>query len=552
MIFKAKRLGALVCVVAIVASLGVAAASDQKPVFESSAIVKLPGIDGNLNNVCVGPRFIFATEFLPSNGLAENAAADASADSTARDELADLDNHFLTVISKDDPTGTPKRIDLTCYYPTRIVRDESGQKIFVRATDFIRTEAGNWQSAEVVACVDLGAKDGVSPVVVKIPITAARSGNPSELRIPGTDSEWASSAPSALVSDSKGRFGVFTNGRTVTTVSLIDGRLNGVDLIAEADYSETNSISDLQFEPATGTLTAIVTGSVKPKKGPLQYVSDLHFFRLGDDGSLEPLGVVRQADLPDGASLTEGSNVVVRLQADGISQTATFVTDDGSVVSATIGPNPTVRRLGQFQELATFDGPTNGNMRGSRFLVIDPNGKWLVAGIEGTTLQIRRPTWERPGRIRRPTWISPVTESPVLAVAGLGKSGKLVGGTVYTDFGQTESSISNPAVDGDSRALFMTSSGKLLSATAGEQGLALLGQIESGMNSFDYSAAEKSVIGVRSCGMDEAGKITSEGALVIGRLDFSESAPALVAPDHLALRVFGLIRRPCGIGLFAR
>jgi hypothetical protein len=549
---KGKRLGALLCVVVLVATLGVAAAAGKKPLFESSAIVSLPGVGGP-NSPWVDDGFVYVAPFFPSNGLAgESTAVDDGAGGVTQDDVAGLDNHFLYIISKDDPTGAQKRIDINSFYPTRVVRDESGQKIFVRATDFIRTAEGEWQPAEVVVCVDLNVKEGLSPSVVKVQLEAASDADPTDLRIPGSDLKWASSAPNAFVSGRGGRFGIYTNGRKLFCFSLSDGHLNTVELIDEADYSEANSISDLQFEPATNTLVAVVTGYNRSKKGLIRYFSDLHFFRLGEAGELEPLAVVRQSDMPVGASLTPGSDVVIRSQPDGSAQTATFVTDDGSVIRATVETNPLVKRLGVFPELATFDGPTNGNTRGPRFLRVGPNGKWLAAGAQGSVLQIRRPVWDRPGRnIRRPVWLSPVTEAPVFAIASISKSGGLTGGVAFTDFGPA-TSISNPVTDGDSSALFMTSSGTLFSAPVGEQTLDLVGKIESGVDSFGYFPAEKRVVGVRSVGMDQTGRITSEGALIIGRLDFDEGTAAVFAPGRFGLRIFGLIRRPCGIELFAR
>ncbi|HEU4390074.1 MAG TPA: hypothetical protein VFV34_19890 [Blastocatellia bacterium] len=548
--FRSKRLGALLVVVVMVASLGVAAASGQKPTFESSAIVELAGVDSVANNILTYSDTVVVAPCFPSGGLSENPATGPE-DGAAEDELAGLDNHFLKIISKNDPTAT-KSIDLTCYYPTRIVRDESGRKIFVRATDFIKTPNG-LQPGEVVACIDLGNKDDAVPTVVKVPVKAA-SNDPTDLRIPWTDFRWASNAPSAFVSGRGGRVGVHTNGKEVFSVSLIDGSVNTVDLVADADFPEKRAISDLQFDAATNTLVVVVTGSFKPKKGALRYISDLYFFRLGEDGQMDPLGAVKQEDLLDGASLTPLSDVVVLAKPDGTADSATFVTDDGSVLRVTIESHPTVKRLGAFPELAKFDGPTNGEVRGATSVSIAPDGKWLVAGVKGVTLAIRRPSWVQGpgGHIRRPSWIATIAEAPKLAVASFGKSGKLTGGAVYTDFGRTENSISNPVIDGSSRVLFMTSSGRLLSAAPGEQGLSQLGEIESGMDSFSYSPSEKSVVGVRSVTLDQDWKVGSKGAIVLARLDFGENTTAILSTDRLSMRIFGLIRRPCGIGMFGK
>jgi hypothetical protein len=134
----------------------------------------------------------------------------------------------------------------------------------------------------------------------------------------------------------------------------------------------------------------------------------------------------------------------------------------------------------------------------------------------------------------------------------LNKPGKLTAISTFTDFGQVELSISNPVSDGSSHALVMTSSGKLLSGAVGDQGLTSLGEIERGVDGLDYTAADKRVVGVRSVRLDRDGRLTSEGALVIGRLDADGGVAAAFGPDQFARRVLGLIRRPCGIELYPR
>jgi hypothetical protein len=95
----------------------------------------------------------------------------------------------------------------------------------------------------------------------------------------------------------------------------------------------------------------------------------------------------------------------------------------------------------------------------------------VLTGVQGFTLQIRRPAYNRPGRIRRPAYVTNATD--LKAVGDLGGAG---------------------------------------------------------VEKLSYVSSERLLVGVRSFGADDTGWMTTEGEVVLGRLDSNEGAAAFFFP----------------------
>jgi hypothetical protein len=474
---------------------------------------------------------LFVAPFAPSAILGTPAPEGEEGFGPAQQSYADLtqlDNHYLYLINPDTPDREAARFDLgDCYFPSNIVY--SGGRVFVRGTKFVQTGDDEYQSCEVVVYLHFDDKGNVSaPVTLPIPGVAT---DPTRVEVPGLDKPWASSALDDIVAGPG--CVIFANGATLFSIDTFEGNIRSEEIVPAPDFdSEGVTISRLSFDEESNTLVILVNWNQTTKKG-IKYFSKVLFYTVGEGGTLSQLRVFEKTDFPLGTSLTPRSDIAVVNDPETKQPLyAQFVTDEGALCQADLAGTGGVRRLGTFSELATIKEPCNGECRAPRFIRTDPVSRSVLTGVQGFTLQIRRPAYNRPGRIRRPAYVTNATESPVLVFAKLGKANKVVDSRVSTTFSdQVELFISNPVLVGESQAILATSSGLLLSINLAEPDLKAVGDLGgAGVEKLSYVSSERLLVGVRSFGADDTGWMTTEGEVVLGRLDSNEGAAAFFFP----------------------
>jgi hypothetical protein len=499
-----------------------------------ASIVELPGISSQINNIAYAfGKYILVAPFAPSQVVSDTNEGES--------DLSRLDNHYLYSIDVENPSAPPRRIDLGCYYPSRLFFDEPSQTVFVRATQYIQLDQGEFQAAEVIAYVRLRENGDFEPTVIRVPIKAV-DGDPTEVKIPGTNDKWASSAPYDFALGRDGKMLVFTNGASIFTYSVMEGYILQKVLIPSSDYSLDYSISGIQVDRQSNTLAVTVNQRIVKKKG-IKRLSELYFYRLTDIGTLILTKHVPPEAFPEGTALSDGSTLAFSIDPEsGTPSRAFFVTDDGSLCSVDLDE---ASFIGQVSRLAIFPemAATSDDVRGPRFVEYYQAKRTLGIVKPGYTLQIKRPLHNRPGKIKRPLHLH-LLEAPVLAMTLLNKKGWVADSRLFTDFGPDEVAISNPIFT-DQDSMIATSTGKLYSVSFDSPSLSYLGDLGFGINSISSFNGSR-LVGLKSFDADDqTGMITDPGAIVIAELD--SRAAGLAALTPLSLKS-SWIRRPCGVG----
>jgi hypothetical protein len=540
-------IGVMVLCALALSFIGVVA-GEPSPIgsVESVFTVPMPGVSSESNNIIDTPVGVLVAPFAPF-GLAVEDLEDQEFF-----KLNKLDNHFLYLINRNDPLAAPKALDLGCYWPTKLQFDEATRTAFVRGTVYVTDEEGAPQPAEVIAYIHINDRGDFDPTVVTIPIKAVGDVDPTSLLVSRTEYKWASSAPDDFVLGRKGRYLVFTNGAAVYSFSTVEGYITETQLIPAGDYSLDNSITHLDINEESNTVIVGVSQKVL-KKGTWRHSSDLYFFRLEENGTLSLINKTGRELLPDKTALAPGSNIVTSVKAeDGTPEFAFFILNDGTLFRASISGDAAVKPVASFPELSAGDGET----RVPRAVSYDQLSKSIGIVQRGVRLNVSRPLWGRKGKrgkVARSFALNQVVESPVVAVARLGKNGKVASSTVIVDFGSAETSISNLVFDGDGRGLFAGSTGKLFSVDIASGALSYYAELGAALDSIAYDPEGQVLTGIRSFVVDEGfGDFISvhDGAVVIAQLGPREIAgerlTSIVASPGVFGRLVASLRRPYG------
>lgn len=510
--------------------------------------VELAGANGGQNNVVFAfDRYVLIAPYAPTGPVEENG------------DLNQLDNHYLyvvdtkkpgVVVTKDLSTFASSDSPRTVYYPTKLAFDATTQTAFVRGTRFEK-QNGEIRGIEVIAYVHLNLGDNGKPIIDPTVIS---------FDIAGVGEETSTEAPGDLALGRNGKHLVFTNGASLFTYSLDQGYLYKVDLVHPSEYGSDNSISNLAIDKDTNVLSVYSNKRVVDNDSIGHHESEISFYRLVEDGTLTLLKRVYATDLPEGAALTPGSNLAIYSDIDKPDvQYALFATSDGSLCQVdlhTDGLTATVRQLAVFPELAQ-QGPDDTSPR-----LVKYDASKRVVGIvsRGYTAHIARPANGKKGRIARPANIHLLTSEPSLAVAKLGKKGKITSRNVFSNDFAAQGGLSEPlylAANGE--WLMATYSGKLYSIAASgdfeKSSPAFIGEISPRTERLDYLASRDSLIAIQSCAADDDGlQVTKPGSVAIGKVISTNgksllagAAQIMVPATSSVLRRTPAIRRPCNI-----
>lgn len=505
--------------------------------------VGLGGVTGAANNTVLAfGRYVLVAPFWPSKGVAENGELD----------LTQLDNSFIYVIDTKKPNSQPMSKELTAwdskldaaktvYFPSRVVFDPQSTNVYIRGTRFEEID-GLVTPIDVIAYVHLNLDDNGKPVFdsTVVPVD-----------IQGVSSAYTGEAPLDFAFGAKGELMVFTNGASVFSYNLDHGYLYALPIVHPTKYGADDNISFLDVDPKTNIVSICENLKSVDKNGVATISSGISFYRLREDGTFPLLKLVSADQFPSGTALSSGSNIAI--VSDGDSEFAVFATNDGSLWTVDLqdGPVPTTaKRLYTFPELASDSSSPNP-------LLIQYDSEKRVIGVvkPGFTVQITRPINGRRGRITRP--INIASETPVLAMARLGKKNKVVSASSFSEEFKSEGGLSNFVSGPNTQWLISSYAGNLYSVDVASDlpnsKLGLLGQVGSRVNRIDYYAERSNVVAINSFTLEDDGLgVASPGLLVVGRLSAVESQPsavlqALLPTASVLGRPAPSIRRPCNI-----
>jgi len=503
--------------------------------------VSLGGITGVANNTVLAfDRFLLVAPFWPSSGVADNGDLD----------LTKLDNKFIYVVDTKKPNNpvlskelsnwdTKQGTAKTVYFPSKVVFDSASSNVYVRGTRFDESN-GEVTPIDVIAYVHLSLDDSSKPVL---------DTNVIPIDIKGVSSDFTSSAPLDFALSSNGNL-VFTNGASVFSYNLSQGYLYELPIVHPSTYGSDDNVSFLDIDQATNVVSICENrNSLDANKSPTTS-SEISFYRLTDTGTFNFLKIVRADQLP--ATLSSGSNIAILSDSD--SQTAFFVTSDGSLSSVDLlsgGASAAVKQLYTFPELAQSDSAQN-----PLSVQYDPSTKSLGIVKRGFTIQISRPLNGKRGHISRPLNIA--SHTSVLAMARLGKKNRVASTNSFSQEFAGEGGISNFVTGPNSQWLISTYSGKLygvgIASDLQNSQLQYLGPIGSRIDRVEYYANRTSVVAISAFMLEGDGlQVASPGSLVIGRMGATQaqSASAVLQALLPTASVLGKrapsIRRPCNI-----
>ena len=510
--------------------------------------VELPGANGGQNNVVFAfERYVLIAPYAPTGPVEENG------------DLSQLDNHYLYVVDTKKPSVVLTK-DLTAlasstsprtiYYPTKLAFDPTTQTAFLRGTRFEEKD-GEIRGIEVISYVRLNLGDNGKPVIDPTVIS---------FDIEGVGGESSADAPADLALGRNGNYLVFTNGASLFTYRLDQGYIYKVDLVHPSEYGADNAISYLAIDKDTNVLSVYSNKKTVDEEGTEHDQSEISFYRLEDDGSLTLLKRAYSEDLPGGAALTPGSNVVVYADLEKPDlQHALFVTSDGSLCQvdlSTDGLSAVVRQLAIFPELAKQDQDDDG----PRLVKYDASKRVVGIVSQGYTAQIARPANGKRGRIARPANLHVLTSQPVVAVAKFGKKSKVTSRNVFSDDFVDQGGLSALLYLADNGEWLTSSySGNLYSIAAlgdfEKSRPQLIAEIAPRIERLDYLASRDSLVAVQSCAADDDGlRLTEPGSVAIGKVISADGKSLLTGAAQMLmpaasqfLRKTPAIRRPCNI-----
>jgi hypothetical protein len=541
-----KNLRSMRIVVVLLALLMAYGAISYSPRAASSIptySIGLEGVTGVTNNTVLAyGRYLLVAPFWPSKGIDENGDLDVSL----------LDNSVLYVFDTKKPGAQPLTKQLTSgdpsspgsktvYFPSKVVFDPASKNVYIRGTRFEDKE-GEVIPIDVIAYVQLNLESNGKPVF---------SSNVVPIDIQGVSSQFTGPAPLDFGFGSNGDLMVFTNGASVFSFNLDYGYLYELPIVHPTLYGTDDSISFLDVDPKTNIVSICENVRSVDKEGGVTYSSSISFHKLRDDGTFSLLKLVSSDQFPTNTILSRGSNVAVVSETD--SSFALFTTTDGALWSIDLDDGPvqvTAKRLHTFPELST-----DVNAPSALLTRYDPAKRVIGVVKPGFDIQISRPINGKKGRISRP--INIASETPVLAMARLGKKNKVVSTTAYDEEFKSEGGLTN-IVNGDSSQWLISSFiGNLYSIDVASDlptsNVKLLGQVGTRVNRIDYYADRANVVAINSFALDENGmQVSSPGALVVGKVSGVEIQSKTILETVMpTVAAFGKaapkIRRPCNI-----
>jgi hypothetical protein len=351
-------------------------------------------------------------------------------------EVERLDNHYLYLIDTKKPSKITRADLKTCYFPSRVLYDAESRTVFVRGTEFYGERESIDAAREVIVHLHLNLDEDGKPLFDPDP--------PVSIPIKGYDTEFSEDAPAEFVLGHKGKILVYTNGKSIFTYNVITGDLYPVHFEDEVRFLDINQ--------ETNTLFIAITREERQEDGQVLYTSELRFSRLREDGTVDLIKHVR--DRSDGlpVGLIPGSNaaIVSSLDPDSGENRADFafyVDVDGSLCQVDLrgsGSDALAEPVGYYTDLAQGDSINPS----ARKITYNRDKRTLSILKRGFGWEIKRPTFNRPGRIKRPTFLRG-RESAAVIIIQLNKKNRIIREKAFTDTFAESGGLSDLVFEGD-------------------------------------------------------------------------------------------------------
>ena len=480
--------------------------SDDSPVQVSR--VELSGVNGSLNT--------FASAFGKYQFIAPYAQ------STVGDQeeidISDLDNNVVYLIDSRKPGKDPIVLSLgNCYFPTRILYDEVSQYLYVRGTQYIVEEESS-SEREVVAKLRVSLDENGKPYMSERPVLFG---------IPGEDGGDAVEAPSEFFLAHGGKILLLSNGYSVYTCDVADGYRYPV-------LFSGDRITYLDYEESSNTVIFGFTRQEEVEGGGVNYSTELRFYKLRDNGTLDLVRSVPRWNFPEELSLMEGSSVALSVNAESkLPEFGFFVGRNGSVCQVDLRNSEGGKKddgvvdvLGNVPELAVGES----EVVSGREILYSRVRRLLSVVKRGVKWEVRRPTLVRTGRprVRRPT-LGRKHESPAVVVIQLNKKNKIVAvRTMANEFAEKEG-LSNLMFDGEFEGFIVAQTGELylLDFTDIEDiQPRIIGSVGLRVDYINKGLGQVDLVGISSFQPGaEPGVAGEAGALVLAKVKMADGSP---------------------------
>ena len=370
-----------------------------------------------------------------------------------------------------------------------------------------------------------------------------------------------SDAPIDFALGRNGSYLVFTNGASIFTYNLDQGYIYGVDIVPAKDFSQDNKITYLDVDETTNVVTVCWNNKLKGEDGSVKTLSELSFYNLVENGSLDLNKRIKPENFPENTAMTPGSRVAITATNNGESDFAYFVTNDGTLCQVDIDPgtnvSPSVKQLQKFDAFAQ----TSADDASPRNVKVDSSKRMVGIVKQGFTAQIRRPAGNNRGRAKnliRTLSTFNAVEEPAFALVKLSKQkSKVLSSNVFTEDFRAEEGLTNFASATEGQWMISTHSGKLYSIGTTDDpqraSLELMVQLGTRTDQIAFCSARSSVVAISSLASDESGEgIAAPGSLIVARpSDVSTQTASTMnifaSQNLLASKITPRpsIRRPC-------
>ena len=466
--------------------------------------ISLPGANGATNNtVFAFDRYAIVAPFGPSS---DSAIAEG-------DDLDKFDNNIIYLFDTKRPDSGPKTGKLNnCYFPTKVAFDAGSGTVFVRGTEYVKVGPGEFEAHEVLVHIRLQLGNDEKPVFDPdgaVPI-----------RIQGRFGETTEDAPNDFAIGQGGKILVFTNGYTIFTYDLVSGDVYPVGI----DNRSNNVVTYLSVDESN-TLVVATSARIEENESEVNFTSDLYFYKLERDGSVNLLRHISPKIFGEGIFLSAGSNSAVSIDPNlGTAEYGYFTTNDGSVWQVDLRIKDElagIERITLIPEFAQAAGAEPGPV----FTKYERSKKLLTVVKQGGFGKIRRPTFvERSGRIRRPTFTQ--YDGPAaIAMVQLSKKNRVTGQRVFDKLFGKEYRISNLVAGQGAVGLIATYSGLVFavdsSVSLDRASISFIGELGSRIEYIAYNTGRQSLTAISSYGYDDENQTMIPGSVLFAKIPLS-------------------------------
>jgi hypothetical protein len=461
--------------------------------------ISLPGAHGATNNtVFVFDRYAIVAPFGPSGDIGDGS------------DLSKFDNNLIYLFDTKKPESSPKIGKLNeCYFPTKIVFDAGSGTVFVRGTEYVEVDPGQFESREILVHIRLNLEADGKP--------AFDPDGAVPIRIKGRDTDYATDAPIDFALGHDGNILVFTNGSLIFTYDVLKGDFYPVII----DLNPENVISHLDIDQASNTLIVATSRRIEGREGGVKYTSDLYFYTLEKSGTVNLIRHLSPESFGEGLFLSAGSNAVISWDPNAETvEYGYFMTNDGAVCQVDLRANGAgvIERIAMLPELAQAEDLEPGPVS----VKYDRAKRLLTIVKQGGFWRIRRPTYvERGGRIRRPTYTQ-FEGSSAIALVQLNKKNRLVGQKVFDRVFGKEYRISNLVAGQGAVGLISTYSGLVFavdtSVSLDRASVNFIGELGPRIDYIAYNTGRQSLMAISSYRLDDENQTTAPGSILFAKI----------------------------------